>query len=198
MQPLLRVEAAPLVGDRRALALTLLSDEERARFGTDPRPERFLTGRMLLRELASGVTGTPLESITIAARCPDCGRQHGRPAIEGSELFVSLSHSHELTVAALIDGTPIGVDIERRAASTERLAAIREVAGGAADGNGDGGDDVRHWTRVEAVLKADGRGLRVDPRAVAIDGDEATLDGVRYALTELRDRANTISVATAI
>ena len=29
---------------------------------------------------------------------------------------------------------------------------------------------LREWTRVEAVLKADGRGLRVDPAAVTVTG----------------------------
>ncbi len=27
-------------------------------------------------------------------------------------------------------------------------------------------DELQHWTRVEAVLKADGGGLRIDPAAV--------------------------------
>ena len=178
-----------MVGDRRLHALTLLNEEERDRFDGERQPERFLTGRMLLRELASGFTGLPLESVTIAAACLDCGRPHGRPVIEGTDLFVSLSHADELSVAALMQGVPIGVDVERLDATAERLAAIREVAGGT---------DIPHWTRVEAVLKADGRGLRIDPRDVVIDGDEASLDGTRYALTEVVDDRYAISVATEI
>ena len=189
MQPLLRVETSPLVGDRRVHALQLLSERESARFDDDPHPERFLTGRMLLRELVAGFTGLPLESITIAASCPDCDRPHGRPTIAGSDLHVSLAHAGDRSVAALLEGSPIGVDIEERDASSERLAAVREVAGGG---------DIRHWTRVEAVLKADGRGLRVDPRAVSIHGSEAAVEGSSYRLVDVDDAEYVITVATAL
>lgn len=177
------------MGERRVHALELLSDRETARFATDPEPERFLTGRMLLRELAAGFTAEPLESITIAASCPDCERPHGQPIVEGTDLHVSLSHAGDRTLAALLEGSAIGVDIERLDASSERLAAIREVAGGG---------DLRHWTRVEAVLKADGRGLRVDPREVVIEEDRATLDGRGYQLNEIDDPSYVISIAVAL
>ena len=179
MPPQVRVDESHLRGQRRVRAIELLSPDERERFARDARPERFLAGRMLLRELASEFTARPLASIAIDARCPDCGEQHGRPTITGTELFVSLSHADGLVVAALSDRAPIGVDIERRHASTERLAAIREITG-------DNG--VRHWTGVEAVLKADGRGLRVDPRAIHIAGDIATLESVQYALSDASER----------
>ena len=179
MPPQVRVDESHLRGQRRVRAIELLSPDERERFARDARPERFLAGRMLLRELASEFTARPLASIAIDARCPDCGEQHGRPTITGTELFVSLSHADGLVVAALSDSAPIGVDIERRHASTERLAAIREITGD---------DGVRHWTGVEAVLKADGRGLRVDPRAIHIAGDIATLESARYALSDASER----------
>jgi len=160
-----------------------------------PRPERFLTGRMLLRELVAELTGADLASITIAATCADCGREHGQSRIAGHpEVHVSLSHTGGRTAAAAtvgtaIGGTAIGVDIERRDASPKRLAAILKIASGA---------DLAHWTRVEAVLKADGRGLRVDPRAVQVIGDLATLEGVGYALADASDDRYAISVATAL
>jgi 4'-phosphopantetheinyl transferase len=192
VHPRVRVDESPLRGQRRVRAIAMLSQGERDRFARDADQERFLTGRMLLRELVSEFTGLPLASIGIDARCPDCGRQHGRPTITGTELFVSLSHADDLVVAVLSDSTPIGIDIERRDASAERLAAIREIAGGAG---------VRHWTRVEAVLKSDGRGLRIDPRAVRIEGDTATLDGTRYALADAADGLHAdyvVSVATRV
>ncbi len=192
MHPRVRVEASPLRGRRRVHAIAMLSAGERDRFARAANPERFLAGRMLLRELASEFTGLPLTSIAIDARCPDCGRQHGRPTITGTDLFVSLSHADDLTVAALSESAPIGVDIERRHASAERLAAIREITGGG---------DVHHWTAVEAVLKADGRGLRLDPRAVHITGGSATLERVQYALSDASERRRSdyvISVAVRL
>ncbi len=188
-EPLLTTATAPLAGERRGTALGLLTAAEASRFAVDPTPERFLAGRMLLRELAAELTGLPLESITVTAACPDCGREHGRPRADG--VFVSLSHAGEFVIAAARTAAPVGVDAERRdvGLAADRLAAIRLVAGG---------DGVEHWTRVEAVLKADGRGLRVDPAAVRIRHDRATLDGVGYALTDASDEEHVISIATRL
>ncbi len=183
-EPLLSRATWPLLGERRRAALALLTPAEAARFESEREPERFLAGRMLLRELAAELTGLPLECVTVTAACPDCGREHGQPRIDG--LFVSLSHAGAVTVAAASVTAPVGIDIEPREVSPERLGAIRDVAGG---------DDLAHWTRIEAVLKADGRGLRVDPRAVSIDDDHATLDGARYALTDAGDDRYVVSVA---
>ncbi len=186
---LLRIADRPLVGDRRAVALELLSGAERSRFATARDPERFLTGRMLLRELVAELTGAELASITVIAACPDCGLEHGRPRVaEHPGIHLSLSHAGGRTLAAATTGAAIGVDLERRDISPDRLAAIQKVAGG----------DLAHWTRVEAVLKADGRGLRVDPRAVEVDGDHATLEGARYELTDASDDRSFASVARTV
>jgi 4'-phosphopantetheinyl transferase len=184
--PLLRFDTSPLAGDRRGRAPALLTAAETARFESDPRPERFLTGRMLLRELAAELTGRELESITVTAACPDCGREHGQPHVAG--IHVSLSHARDRVVAVAHPDRAVGVDIERRDAIPERVAAIQEIAGGAG---------LEHWTRIEAVLKADGRGLRVDPRAVVVEGDRATLDGTLYELLDASDDEYVVSVALA-
>ncbi len=191
-EPLLRTATAPVTGAHRETALGLLTAAEASRFAGDPSAECFLAGRMLLRGLAAELTGRGLASITVTAACPDCGREHGQPRVEG--LFVSLSHAGNLAVAVASTSTPIGVDVERRDTGVERsgvtrLTAIRRVAGG---------DDLEHWTRVEAVLKADGRGLRVDPTRVSIRNDRASLGGVGYALTDASDDEHVISVATRL
>ena len=178
---------SPLLGERRTRALALLTPAEASRFASEREPERFLAGRMLLRELVAELTGLPLESITVTAACPDCGREHGQPRVDG--VFVSLSHAGAVTVAAASADAPVGIDIEPRDATPERLAAIHDVAGG---------DDLAHWTRVEAVLKADGRGLRVDPRAVGIHGSRATLGAASYTLTDAGDDDYVVSIATKL
>lgn len=132
-------------------------------------------GRALLRALAGELLGIAPQDVPLVQRCPDCGGPHGRPVIEGSELRVSLSRCALGTVAAAVWGRALGVDVEPRRLPAERLEAIRTIAGG---------EGVEHWTAVEAVLKADGRGLRVDPRRVRVAGTTAWIDGdpVRYAL----------------
>ena len=166
--------------------MSLLSPRESGRLASDPHPERFLAGRMLLRELAAELTGRELESIPVSAACPDCGREHGQPRVAG--LHMSLSHSGDRVVAAAHPDRAIGVDLESRDVSPERLATIRTIAGGVG---------LEHWTRVEAVLKADGRGLRVDPRSVMVaeSGDHALLDGARYELRDVSDAEYVVAIA---
>jgi 4'-phosphopantetheinyl transferase len=148
-------------------------------------------GRALLRRLAAEQLGIAPEDVPLVQRCPDCGGPHGRPMIDGSELRVSLARCELGAVAVAAWGADIGVDVEPLVQSAERLAAIREVAGG---------DGIAHWTRVEAVLKADGRGLRVDPRRVRVSGAAAWVDGepARYRIIEPSlDTPVQVSVALA-
>ena len=133
----------------------LLSPEELTRVGD----HGFIQGRMLLRTLAGELLGLDPVAVPLSATCPDCGRPHGQPRISG--LTVSLARCATAIVAvAALEGS-VGVDVEPLDGTRERDAAIADVAGG-------GG--IRHWTSVEAALKADGRGLRVDPRNVVVTG----------------------------
>jgi 4'-phosphopantetheinyl transferase len=107
-------------------------------------------------------------TLAVRARCPDCSLDHGRPTLFGdadavSRVQVSVAHSGLVTVAAAALDCAIGVDVEHQP-TAERLAAIPMVASsGAARA-----DPLLHWLRIEAVVKADGRGLRVDPRDVRV------------------------------
>ena len=154
----------------------------------------FLAGRRLLRELVAAVAGIDPDEVIVEARCPFCGGAHGRPVVlappAATNLQLGLAHSDTLVVAAAARAHAVGIDVERSDAehTPERDRAIASVAGAS------GGDPLQHWTRVEAVLKADGRGLRVDPRTVRItdNGDNgaevrATIDGsdARYTLEPL-------------
>lgn len=146
-----------------------------------PQDERFPAGRALLRELVSELTGQPADEVRITASCPDCDSPHGRPAVEGSPLHVGLSHTATATVAVASWAGPVGVDAEELPGSSAAIEAVEVLTGVA---------DLRHWTRVESVLKADGRGLRVDPAAVRIhdSGAAATASigggAARYVLSQ--------------
>lgn len=178
-------------------AVGLLSPSERARFDTTMSASarsRLIWGRMLSRELVAEQVGGRESEVTITANCADCGSAHGRPIVTGPgddarELSLSISGCSGMVVVATSLHRRVGIDVEPRAGSDARLHAIREIAG-------DSEDPLRHWTRVEAVLKADGRGLRVDPRRVRMDGDRAELDGVNYRLSHpVIDPRFVISVA---
>lgn len=162
--------AAPAVpAESRAAELALLSPTERQRHsGLAPAAaDSFLVGRMLLRELAAALTGEQPERLVIAATCADCGGPHGMPRLEGSTLRLSLSRC-DLAVVAVAAWGSVGVDVEPVAGTASRLDAIEKLTGQRS---------LRHWTRAEAVLKADGRGLRIDPAQVLIAESTGQLRG---------------------
>jgi 4'-phosphopantetheinyl transferase len=181
-------------GDAVAAALTLLSDAELERYeATAPtRRAHFLTGRALLRELAGEQLRMAPVDVPLVAVCPDCGGPHGRPVITGSRLHLGLTHTPEMVVAVAGWDRAIGIDAEPRHRDQDRDAAISAVTGGRG---------IQHWTRVEATLKADGRGLRLDPRDVRVTGDRARISGSSavYELFEPHvDASIHVSVARAI
>lgn len=93
------------------------------------------------------VDGGPHE---VRRLCPWCGAaDHGRPVLAGrSEPHLSISRSGSLTVVAVCDTAPVGVDVERW-----------DAAGPAS---------TVTWVRTEALLKATGHGLRLDPGTVEL------------------------------
>jgi len=136
--------------------------------------------RALLAELLPGARFT--------SRCPACGADHGRVRVEGADAAASVSYAGGWAVVATASGhESVGVDaVPGNAAGLERVlppvvcdrpagletSATRAEAGHRAAG----GEQARAWARVEAVLKADGRALGVDPRCV-----EVTLNGARWS-----------------
>ena len=91
------------------------------------------------------------------SRCPACGGDHGRVHVEKTDAAVSVSYAPGWSVVAMAPGRArLGVDAAPRGAhGLERVLT-------------DGTADAAAWTRVEAVLKADGRGLAVDPARVEV------------------------------
>ncbi|PPF22425.1 4'-phosphopantetheinyl transferase superfamily protein [Rathayibacter sp. AY1A7] len=189
--------------------LPLLSDEERERYaGTVAASvaERFVFGRVLLRMLAAELTGTRASEVRVVACCPRCGGAHGRPRLEGRGialelLSVSIAHCAGAVVVAASSAGAVGVDVEPTLGTPERGERITRIAGAPfATGGMRPADPVLHWTRIEAALKADGRGLELDPRRVHVHEShhaaEARIDGVRFRLAEPQlDPALRVSVA---
>lgn len=140
------------------------AERERLRSLTPARAHRFLRGRALLFEsIARWGEGVDAAGVSLHAHCPHCGGPHGAPTIDGAPLVASLSHGRGISVAVLADScvvAAVGIDSEPDTSSLERRAAIATLTGAAP------AYALRHWTRIEAVLKADGRGLRVDPESV--------------------------------
>jgi 4'-phosphopantetheinyl transferase len=174
--------------DRRQ-ALAVISPAERERYEAAPH-ESFLAGRLVLRRLVAELTGIEPATVDLVAVCPDCRGPHGKPTLVGSTLHLSLAHGRDAVVAAASWGAAVGVDLES-VPSAAALEAIGTLAGE---------KTLLRWTRVEAILKADGRGLRVDPRDVVVGEREGwVVDApTRYRLSEVELAPDvTVSVAVA-
>jgi 4'-phosphopantetheinyl transferase len=158
----------------------------------------------MLRTVVSDLTGILPAAVPLCAICPDCGGEHGQPRLDAASepcLHLSLTHGHDVVVAAAHWNSPVGIDLESGNQSAAALAAIEKLTGE---------QSVLRWTRVEAILKADGRGLRVDPAHVVLqeipgsDGDswiEGAVAGspTRYLVSETTLQPDIrVSVAVAI
>jgi len=107
------------------------------------------------RDVSRAVLADLLPGAAFASRCPRCGGDHGRIRVSGSDAAVSVSYAGGWAAVAVAEGRRrVGIDVVPADAR-----GLDRVLPGA---------DARAWARVEAVLKADGRGLDVDPTRVRV------------------------------
>ncbi|WP_345751931.1 hypothetical protein [Microbacterium rhizophilus] len=125
------------------------------------RGERRELGDALLAELIADLA--PGAGTAIRRRCLRCGGEdHGAPHPAAAPVVVSVSYAGRLVVAAAArdrDAASLGVDAERGAGPLPGLAPLFAPLAP---------PDRAGWTRIEAALKADGRGLRVPPGDVRL------------------------------
>ncbi|MFF8830062.1 4'-phosphopantetheinyl transferase family protein [Streptomyces sp. NPDC015131] len=163
----------------------LLDDRERARhdaFVRDRDRALYLTAHALLRQAVAAQLGTGAGEVRFTLECRHCDRPepHGKPAVAGSALEVSLSHSGDRVAVAVSLAGPVGVDLEE-AAGDGRAAELAPVVLSAAErtalealpvGERAAGF-TRYWARKEAVLKATGDGLMVEPARLTVSAPDA-------------------------
>lgn len=136
--------------------------------------------------LLRDVVGAP---VRIENTCPRCGGGHGAVRVHAAagtpRTRASIAYAGGYAIVALAPASAassIGVDAES-AESARDLAAVL----------GRPGATARDWVRVEAALKADGRGLRVEPARVEVaavsGGACAGSGGSRVRSSEMAPRA---------
>lgn len=163
----------------RPAAMTLLDDRERARLGRLRHPadrQRFLAGRLLVRELVADVTGVAPDRVRLAVD------RRGRVRVAAPEAApdISISHAGGIVVVALLWAGRVGVDVEpllprgqatdRRWSDLDRDALTpeerRSIAG--LDERSRADRALRAWTEKEAYAKLVGHGLCLDFRRLSL------------------------------
>ncbi|GAA3337775.1 hypothetical protein GCM10017714_06200 [Curtobacterium pusillum] len=158
------------------------------------------TDREALLAAVASATGVGTPAVRAGRVCPHCGAtDHGRPWAEadGSAVGVSLSRTTDLVALAVGPGN-LGVDVERVSrVSAAPLDAF--TAGERARAAGDARALTACWAVKEAVLKRDGRGLRVDPLSVDVDLDRgvAVFEGDEQPVTVLFPAADLVVAVAA-
>ncbi|WP_432573228.1 4'-phosphopantetheinyl transferase family protein [Kineococcus sp. SYSU DK005] len=169
----------------------LLSAAELARARRHHQPVdrcRSATASWLLRAAAAGASGLEPHRVRVGRECPTCGRAgaeapHGRPVLlpqaeePGPPVQLSASHAGDVVLVAASTAGRVGVDVERIASTgfegfddlvltpLERRHLASLPAGSRPV------QRALAWTRKEALLKATGHALTLDPSTVGFQPD---------------------------
>jgi 4'-phosphopantetheinyl transferase len=126
---------------------------------------REIAGGVERRSVSRALVSELLPGARLSSRCARCGGDHGRLRVSGVEAAASVSYAGRWAMVATLEGEGrVGLD-----AVPADVSGLDRVMPGA---------DAWAWARLEAVVKADGRGLEVDPARVRIDArDDGTWSG---------------------
>ena len=157
-----------------AYAVLSTQEKERAARMRAGRPrDEFVAGRGSLRRLLGAAVGAAPETLVLEKGA------HGKPRLK-TGIWFNVAHSHGVILIGLSTAGEIGVDVEYR----KLMPGLADVARTAFHADelarleGAGSEALRLaefyrcWTRKEAVLKADGRGLTIEPKSFAVGPEE--------------------------
>ncbi len=173
-----------------------------ARLGWDPSVTPHDRKRILARAIIGARLGVEPDSVRIEREAPTTFGHHTHliASAGGAELplLVTVAEHRSATVVAVTDPEQhVGIDLRDVHPDEQTLTAIRAHSH-LWDGSTDQ-DFLTHWTRVQAVLRADGRGARVHPEHVRLDqgGKRGWVPDrpARYTITDVSRNAFLITLA---
>jgi 4'-phosphopantetheinyl transferase len=126
----------------------------------------------------------PLESVLARYTGVDAGSlildltPQGKPVLSGSRLRFNLAHSGEVALVAVTRGRDVGVDVERLRPDADRWALVDHALTARERHQLQRIAPTRRahaflsmWARKEALLKAAGIGLGIEPDRIELAGD---------------------------
>lgn len=163
--------------------IALLSGEQSDRISRLKRPEdahSSLVGKLLLLK--------GFEEFAVQSTLKDLKFSlHGKPYIDDRSISFNISHSGNYVVCILSTDTPcIGIDVEE--VKPIRLNDFKDIWNDNEWDDIQGGDPrmfYQYWTRKEAVIKAEGRGLSIPLISVKVKNTHAILQDQIYHLQEV-------------
>jgi len=135
--------------------------------------------------------GADVGEASVTNHCAVCGSsEHGRPALtplQGRATpHVSISYAQDLTMVALTEAGPVGVDVERIDA-TESFTHFDAVVTHEDERTTEMRSRTVTWVRKESLLKATGLGLRVDPRLIRLSEPDESPELITWAAPDRPD-----------
>ena len=146
--------------------------------------DRFVVGRLLIHALVAGLFPTATEWTIVAGPCRRCGQRHAGVELDGVPARASVAYAAGTVVVAVAPTSEVsrlGIDAEPDLVDHARVEDLRRMLGASSE------PVLHRWTRVGAVLKADGRGLLIDPGAVRLRRGGAWIAGqpASYVVAEV-------------
>lgn len=143
-----------------------------ARLGWDPATTVHDRRRIIAKELIAAQLGCDTKDIRIEREAPRGFGYHTRliASRDGVELPISIvtASYRAATVVAICDpALSVGIDIRDMHPDAADIRQMQRHSRLFDESNTE--DLLQHWVRVQAVLEADGRGVRVAPDRVHLD-----------------------------
>jgi len=147
-------------------------DSVEARLGWDPGTTVHDRRRIIAKELIAARLHCEVKDVRIEREAPRGFGYHTRliASKDGEELPIAIvtASYRAATVVAICDpGLPLGIDIRDMTPEPADIRQMQKHSRLFDESNIP--DLLQHWVRVQAVLEADGRGVRVSPEHVRLD-----------------------------